>query len=155
MRIVYLICGLLSSLLEEINNPIWQILAISSPSSDSTRQACYHLKIFNRDKNVISFDTNKATIRKTFHNAQDETIIINESSIASNEKRRTEILQYILTLDSDSETKPHNTAIISSIAQYLIGNTVYIATKQTKYEKAFSRKLSAYSNVQFYVHMAH
>lgn len=114
------ICGLLSSLLEEISNPMSQILAISSPDADSTRQACYYLKVFNRDKNVISFDTNKATIRKTFHNAKDETVIINDCSIVSNEKRRTEMLQYILTLDSDIETKPHNTAIISTIAQYLI-----------------------------------
>lgn len=116
----YLICGLLSSMLEEINTPISQILVISSPNADSTRQSCYYLKVFNRDKNVISFDTNKTMIRKTFHNAKDETVIINDCSIVNNEKRRAEMLQYVLTLDTDSETNPHNTAIISSFAQYLI-----------------------------------
>lgn len=116
----YLICGLLSSLLEEINNPMSQILTISSPNADVTRQACYYFKTFNRDKNVISFDTNKATIRKTFHNAKDETVIVNDCSIVSNEKRRSEVLQYVLTLDTDSEAKPHNTAIISTLAQHII-----------------------------------
>ncbi len=116
----YSICGLLSSLLEEINTPMSQILVIFSSNADIIRQICYYLKIFSRDKNVISFDTNKATIRKTFHNSKDETVIINDCSIVDNEKRRSEILQYVLTLDTDSETQPHNTVIISVIAQCLM-----------------------------------
>ena len=117
---IFSICGLFSTLLHDINYLLTQILAISSPDSNAARQAGYYMKIFNREDSAISFNTNKTKIRKTFCNSKDETIIINDCSIIHDEKRSIDMLQYILTLDCDSETQPHNTAIISDLAQYII-----------------------------------
>lgn len=139
---IFSLCGLFATLFSDISYPITQKLVISSPDTDTTRQICYYLKIFSRGQLPISFDTNKAKIRKIFLNSKDETIIINDCSITDNEKRRTDMLQYVLSLDSDSESQPHNTAIISNTAQYLvpenqkiclnIGNDFYVEMTQAE-----------------------
>ncbi len=49
----YCICGLLSSILYEMRNPMSQILMISSPNLESTRQARCYLKTYNKEKNMI------------------------------------------------------------------------------------------------------
>lgn len=116
----YSICGALSNVLTRLKTPISQILALDAPDSDIIRQACYYLQLYNREKNVITFDSNKATIRRTFHEANDETVIIKDCSIIDNDKRRMDVLNYVLELNSDAESSPHNTVIISPFAQYMI-----------------------------------
>ena len=51
----YCICGLLSSILCEIGSPMTQILTISSPNSESTKQASCYLQTYNKEKNAMTF----------------------------------------------------------------------------------------------------
>lgn len=117
---IYSVCGLLSSLLNEINCQIQQILAISAPNQTAARQAAYYMQIFNRGSRLISFDSSKSDITKTLLHAKDETIIINDCSIIDNDNRRTEMLQHILTVDESNDCQPHNLAIFSFHAQYIL-----------------------------------
>lgn len=114
------ICGLISSMLTELNAPITQILVIDSSNPNATRQACYYLKLYSREKPVLTFETNKTTLRKEFHGAKDETIIVEDCGINRKDNHLEQLLQNILTFERDSETQPHNTAIISPFAQYII-----------------------------------
>ncbi len=120
MLYAFHICGLISSMLTELKTSITQILVIDSPNTDATRQACYYLKPYSREKPVLTFETNKATLRKEFHGAKDETVIVEDCGINQNPSHLEQLLQNILTFDRDSETQPHNTAIISLFAQYII-----------------------------------
>ena len=113
-------CGILSSMLEDINCSLQQILVISSPNLNCTKQASMYLKLYNRNKTALSFDSNKTAVRNMFHSSKDETIVIQDCSIIDNENRCCEMVQYILNLNSDDLCQPHNTAIISHAAQYLI-----------------------------------
>lgn len=116
----YGICGLLSIVLEDISYPIKQILAISSPGKDYTRQASYYLQTYNKEKDALSFNSNITTIRKMFHNAKDETIVLTDCTKIDDDERRTYVINEMLVLDSDEQSKPHNTAVLSTAAQYLI-----------------------------------
>lgn len=118
----YSICGLLSTVLHDISYPIKQILSIASPNDDFTRQAGYYLQTYNKNKSILSFDNNIRTIEKTFHNAKDETVVIKDCINVDNEKRRCYVMNELLVWDSDKQTKPHNTAVISAGAQYIIHN---------------------------------
>ena len=116
----YCICGLLSSVLYEIGSPMTQILMISSPNQESTRQACCYLQTYNKGKDAVSFSTNITAVRKAIHAAKDETAVIVDNTRADDEKKRSSVMQELLVLNSDEESKPHNTAIISDNAQRLI-----------------------------------
>ena len=65
-------------------------------------------------------DANITSIRKMPHNAKDETVVLVDTSKVDDQKRCSSVTQELLALNSDEATKPHNTAIISSHAQYLI-----------------------------------
>lgn len=78
MLFAFHICGLISSMLAELKMPITQIFVIDSPNPDATRQACYYLKFYNRTNPVLTFETNKPTLRKAFHSAKDETVVIED-----------------------------------------------------------------------------
>ncbi|MDE6678279.1 MAG: hypothetical protein K2K02_04490 [Ruminococcus sp.] len=120
MLFAFHICGLISSMLAELKTPITQILVIDSPNPDVTRQTCYYIKSYDRIKPVLTFETNKTTLRKEFHGAKDETVVIEDCGINRKDTHLEQLLQNILTFDRDSETQPHNTAIISPFAKYLI-----------------------------------
>ena len=60
----------------------------------------------------------KKSIQDYFSTARDETFVISEYSDVDNNKRRSEIISLILALEKHSQ--PHNTAIISTYAQFLI-----------------------------------
>lgn len=120
MLFAFHICGLISSMLAELKTPITQILVIDSPNPDVTRQACYYIKPYGRIKPVLTFETNKTTLRKEFHGAKDETVVIEDCGINRKDTHLEQLLQNILTFDRDNETQPHNTAIISPFAKYLI-----------------------------------
>lgn len=123
------LCGTLSSILNDIGCSVKQIFTIAPQNSYVTRQACIYLKTFNRGQTPLSFDSNKTKIRKTFHNSKDEVIVINDCSIISDSKRRENMLQYTLELNSDNETQPHCTAIFSNFAAHLIRNNQNITIK--------------------------
>lgn len=114
------ICGLISSILTELKTPITQILVIDSPNPDVTRQVCYYIKLYDRIKLVMTFETNRAMLRKEFYNAKDETVVIEDCGINRKDTHLEQLLQNILTFNRDSQTQPHNTAIISPFAQYTI-----------------------------------
>ncbi|MDE5772473.1 MAG: hypothetical protein K2I06_12745 [Ruminococcus sp.] len=120
MLFAFHICGLISSMLAELKMPITQILVIDSQNPDVTRQVCYYIKPYDRIKPVLTFETNKTTLRKEFHGAKDETVVIEDCGINRKDTHLEQLLQNILTFDRDSETHPHNTAIISLFAKYLI-----------------------------------
>lgn len=120
MLFAFHICGLISSILTELKTPVTKILVIDSPNPDVTKQACYYLKLYNRIKPALTFETNKTTLRKEFHSAKDETVVIEDCGINRKDNHLEQLLQNILTFDRDSETQPHNTAIISPFAQYII-----------------------------------
>ncbi|MCM1219996.1 MAG: hypothetical protein NC548_36450 [Lachnospiraceae bacterium] len=114
------ICGLLSSFLREIHNPMEQILAISASNPMAVRQANCYMQIFNRGSKPISFDSSKSDMTKAIINAKDETVIINDCNIIDDDGRRNEMLRHILTVNDSNDCQPHNLAIFSDNAQYLL-----------------------------------
>ena len=116
----YCICGLLSSILYEIGSPMSQILMISSPNLESTRQASCYLQTYNKEKEAVTFTSNITAVRKVMHTAKDETAVIVDDTRADDEKKRSSVMQELLILNFDEESKPHNTAIISDNAQRLM-----------------------------------
>lgn len=112
------ICGILSSLLNEIGYDMEQFLIISSPDYNDTKYASMYLKLYDRNKSPLNFDDSKPTIQKAFSTSRDETIVISECKNIDNQSRREDILRLILSLDSKAQ--PHNTAIISTAAQYIL-----------------------------------
>ena len=52
--------------------------------------------------------------------AKDETVILSDRSIIDDDKKRTEMLQHILTENDNMDCQPHNLAIFSTHAQYLL-----------------------------------
>lgn len=52
--------------------------------------------------------------------AKDETVILSDRSIIDDDKKRTEMLQHILTENDSMDCQPHNLAIFSTHAQYLL-----------------------------------
>ncbi|MDE6005889.1 MAG: hypothetical protein K2G88_10990 [Oscillospiraceae bacterium] len=112
------ICGILSSLLNEIGYNMEQFLVISSTDYNDTKYASMYLKLYDRNKPSLSFDDSKPTIQEEFFTSRDETIVISECTNIDNQSRREDILQLILSLDNKAQ--PHNTAIISTAAQYIL-----------------------------------
>ena len=116
----YSVCGLISSLLDDIGFHMRHTLIISSPDSESTRQVCCYLKTYNKGKGVTVFDSNITGIRKIVRSAKDETTVFVDNCKADNCKRRSEVVRELISLKSETEIKPHNMAIISDNVQYLI-----------------------------------
>lgn len=112
------ICGILSSLLNEIGYDMEQFLVISSNDYNDTKYASMYLKLYDRNKPPLSFDDSKPMIQKVFSTSRDETIVISECTNIDNQSRRKDMLKFILSLDSQAQ--PHNTAIISTAAQYIL-----------------------------------
>lgn len=77
------------------------------------------MKLYNRAKECLSFDSNITRIRKAFESSNDETIIITDCNNIDNVKRRRDIVASLLAFDTECDSQ-HNTAIISHTAQYLI-----------------------------------
>lgn len=112
------ICGILSSLLNEIGYDMEQFLVISSTDYNDAKYASMYLKLYDRNKPSLSFDDSKPMIQKAFATSRDETIVISECTNIDNQSRRKDMLKLILSLDSQAQ--PHNTAIISTAAQYIL-----------------------------------
>ena len=112
------ICGILSSLLNEIGYDMEQYLVIPSTDYNDTKYASMYLKLYERNKPPLGFDDSKPTIQKTFSTSRDETVVISECTNIDNQSRRKDMLKLILCLDSQAQ--PHNTAIISTAAQYIL-----------------------------------
>lgn len=112
------ICGILSSLLNEIGYDMEQFLVISSTDYNDAKYASMYLKLYDRNKPSLSFDNSKPMIQKAFATSRDETIVISECTNIDNQSRRKDMLKLILSLDSQAQ--PHNTAIISTAAQYIL-----------------------------------
>lgn len=112
------ICGLLSTMLNEIGYSMEQYLAISASDFNSSKQAAMYITIYDREISPFSFDDTKKSVQDYFSTARDETFVISECSDFDNQKRRSEIISLISALEKQSQ--PHNTAIISTAAQFLI-----------------------------------
>lgn len=117
---VYSVSGLLSSFFREIDSCMERILAISIPNSAVKKKAGMIMQIFNRGSKPLSFDSNKNDISKAIIHSKDETVIIGDCSLIDNDKRRTEMLRHITVTDNSNECQPHNIAIISVHAQYML-----------------------------------
>ncbi len=115
---IFSVCGLLSTILNKIGYPMGQYLIISSPDFNSSRLVTMYLKIYDRSNLPFSFDDTKKSIQDYFCTARDETFVISECSDINNQKRRSEILSLISSLEKQSQ--PHNTVIISTAAQFMI-----------------------------------
>lgn len=75
-------------------------------------------KIYGRETAPLSFDDTKKSIQDYISTARDETFVITDCSNVDNQKRRSDILSLISELEKQS--LPHNTAVISTAAQFLI-----------------------------------
>lgn len=117
---VYSICGLLSSVLDDIGYPMKKILIVSSPNEYTTRQACCYLQTYNKDKSAVPFDANITAIRKYMRNANDETVVFIDSCKADDDKRRSSVVTELMVLNDEADSRPHNTAVISDKVQYLV-----------------------------------
>lgn len=78
------------------------------------------MQIFNRDTKPLTLCSNKSAVKTELLHAKDETVILSDRSIIDDDKKRTEMLQHILTENDSMDCQPHNLAIFSTHAQYLL-----------------------------------
>lgn len=120
MLFVFSLCGLLSSFFREEKYSTERILTISAPDAASERFATLLMQIFNRDTKPLTLCSNKSAVKTELLHAKDETVILSDRSIIDDDKKRTEMLQHILTENDSMDCQPHNLAIFSTHAQYLL-----------------------------------
>lgn len=120
MLFVFSLCGLLSSFFREEKYSMERILTISAPDAASERFATLLMQIFNRGTKPLTLCSNKRAVRTELLHAKDETVILSDRSIIDDDKKRTEMLQHILTENDSMDCQPHNLAIFSTHAQYLL-----------------------------------
>ena len=120
MLFVFSLCGLLSSFFREEKYSMERILTISAPDAASERFATLLMQIFNRGTKPLTLCSNKSAVKTELLHAKDETVILSDRSIIDDDKKRTEMLQHILTEDDNMDCQPHNLAIFSTHAQYLL-----------------------------------
>lgn len=155
------ICGVLSTVLLDIQEPISQILTVAVPSNDYIKPACCYLQTYNKGKNALSFDDNITAIRKLIRSAKDETAVLTDCIHADNTIRREEVIRELLVLNTNAECKPHNLAVISTCGQYLIPSKQKIClTLSEDFEHAMSYEaeqkmcLSLSLLTRFIIHVA-
>ena len=78
------------------------------------------MQIFNRGTKPLTLCSNKSAVKTELLHAKDETVILSDRSIIDDDKKRTEMLQHILTENDNMDCQPHNLAIFSTHAQYLL-----------------------------------
>lgn len=120
MLFVFSLCGLLSSFFREEKYSMERILTISAPDAASERFATLLMQIFNRGTKPLTLCSNKSAVKTELLHAKDETVILSDHSIIDDDKKRTEMLQHILTENDNMDCQPHNLAIFSTHAQYLL-----------------------------------
>ena len=120
MLFVFSLCGLLSSFFRKEKYSMERILTISAPDAASERFATLLMQIFNRGTKPLTLCSNKSAVKTELLHAKDETVILSDRSIIDDDKKRTEMLQYILTENDNMDCQPHNLAIFSTHAQYLL-----------------------------------
>ena len=120
MLFVFSLCGLLSSFFREEKYSMERILTISAPDAASERFATLLMQIFNRGTKPLTLCSNKSAVKTELLHAKDETVILSDRSIIDDDKKRTEMLQHILTENDSMDCQPHNLAIFSTHAQYLL-----------------------------------
>ena len=120
MLFVFFLCGLLSSFFREEKYSMERILTISAPDAASERFATLLMQIFNRGTKPLTLCSNKSAVKMELLHAKDETVILSDRSIIDDDKKRTEMLQHILTENDNMDCQPHNLAIFSTHAQYLL-----------------------------------
>ena len=120
MLFVFSLCGLLSSFFREEKYSMERILTISAPDAASERFATLLMQIFNRGTKPLTLCSNKSAVKMELLHAKDETVILSDRSIIDDDKKRTEMLQHILTENDSMDCQPHNLAIFSTHAQYLL-----------------------------------
>lgn len=120
MLFVFSLCGLLSSFFREEKYSMERILTISAPDAASERFATLLMQIFNRGTKPLTLCSNKSAVKTELLHAKDETVILSDRSIIDDDKKRTEMLQHILTENDSMNCQPHNLAIFSTHAQYLL-----------------------------------
>lgn len=120
MLFVFSLCGLLSSFFRKEKYGMERILTISAPDAASERFATLLMQIFNRGTKPLTLCSNKSAVKTELLHAKDETVILSDRSIIDDDKKRTEMLQHILTENDNMDCQPHNLAIFSTHAQYLL-----------------------------------
>lgn len=120
MLFVFSLCGLLSSFFREEKYSMERILTISAPDAASERFATILMQIFNRGTKPLTLCSDKRAVKTELLHAKDETVILSDRSIIDDDKKRTEMLQHILTENDSMDCQPHNLAIFSTHAQYLL-----------------------------------
>ena len=120
MLFVFSLCGLLSSFFRKEKYSMERILTISAPDAASERFATLLMQIFNRGTKPLTLCSNKSAVKTELLHAKDETVILSDRSIIDDDKKRTEMLQHILTENDSMDCQPHNLAIFSTHAQYLL-----------------------------------
>lgn len=120
MLFVFSLCGLQSSFFREEKYSMERILTISAPDAASERFATLLMQIYNRGTTPLTFCSDKRAVKAELLHAKDETVILSDRSIIDDDKKRTEMLQHILTENDNMDCQPHNLAIFSTHAQYLL-----------------------------------
>ena len=120
MLFVFSLCGLLSSFFRKEKYSMERILTISAPDAASERFATLLMQIFNRGTKPLTLCSNKSAVKTELLHAKDETVILSDRSIIDDDKKRTEMFQHILTENDNMDCQPHNHAIFSTHAQYLL-----------------------------------
>ncbi len=119
------VAGILSTVLAENNLVMQQILSITSNSNNATMLASLYLKVFNRPNlGMLPLDATKHQLTEYLQNAKDETVLFSDIASVDNEKKRAAsisiLLEDLLNISTSNIRLPHNIAVVSNAAAYLI-----------------------------------
>lgn len=119
------VAGILSTVLAENNLVMQQILSITSNSNKATVLAPLYLKVFNRPNlRMLPLDATKHQLTEYLQNAKDETVLLSDIASINNEKKRdasiSVLLEDLMNISMSDVRLPHNIAVVSNAAAYLI-----------------------------------
>ena len=127
----YRLAGLMASIFAEFGLVSNQMLILQKENCRSLPAvAARFLKTYHRDvPGCLSFNSSKHEIDSAFAHAKDEIILIAETSIADNEKKRIEklniIYQNFIRSVSEPNKNPYNVALCSNAAAYHLPDDSY------------------------------
>ncbi len=119
------VAGIVSTLLTQNSLVMQQILSITSNSNNATELASLYLQVFNRPSlSMLPLDASKHQLTQYLQNAKDETVLLSDIASINNEKKRetsiSVLLKDLLNMGMSDVRLPHNIAIVSNAAAYLI-----------------------------------
>lgn len=115
--------GLISNILEIINEPFPQIVAITGKHANLDKIALNFLQIYNRPVLCSSsLSASKSEIKNALEHSKDNVVCFRDIALSDKESKRTDSINLLVDDVSCGNHTPHMIAVISDAAPYIIPN---------------------------------